>query len=119
MLTSLSSFVICLNYIADHKASIEKLTDLREAWVKYVRPAVSRKVEKLLQQHSAGLTIPDIALDLTALQHVIDKCTPDDNSPPSTPTASPLVTLTRISEDKIEQSRLDTCLLYTSPSPRD
>ena len=64
--------MICLNFIADHTASIAKLTDLREAWVKHVRPAVSIKVEKLLKQHSAALTVPDIALDLTALQDVID-----------------------------------------------
>ena len=42
-------------------------------------------MKALLEQVSSGLVVPDTALDLTALQDVIDKCKPDPNPPPSSP----------------------------------
>ena len=86
---------------------MQKLADLREAWVNCTRPAVSSTVKKLLEQVSSRLVVPDSALDLTALQDVIDKCTPNEIPAPSTSSACPNVTIKLVSKSKIEESRLD------------
>ena len=57
---------------------MQKLTDLRDAWVNLTQPAVSMKVKALLEQVSSGLVVPDTALDLTALQGVINMCNSGD-----------------------------------------
>ena len=85
------------------------MTDLREAWVNFTRPAVSTVVKKLLEQLSADFVVPDTALDLTALQDVIDKCTPRDDPAPSI--TSPNVTIKLVSKAKIGESRLDRIAL--------
>ena len=48
--------------------------DLREAWLKYTRPAVAVAATKVLQQVSADLEIPDVALDLAKLRDFSAKC---------------------------------------------
>ena len=88
---------------------MQKLVDLRDAWVNLARPAVSKKVKALLEQVSSGLAVPDTALDLTALQDVIDKCTPRDDPAPSI--TSPNVTIKLVSKAKIGESRLDKIAL--------
>ena len=87
---------------------MQKLVDLRDAWVNLARPAVSKKVKALLEQVSSGLAVPDTALDLTALQDVIDRCTPDDVSAPSTSSASPSVPMMLLSKAKIEPNNSRT-----------
>ena len=57
-----------------------------------------------LEQVSSGLVVPDTAVDLSALQDVIDNCKPDDNPPPSSPIN---VTIKLVHKAKIEESRLD------------
>merc|ERR1719174_3452653 len=81
---------------AGREAGVQKLADLREAWVNFTRPAVSTKVKALLEQVSSGLVVPDTAIDLIALQDVIDKCTPEEIPAPSSPTTCPNVTIKRV-----------------------
>ena len=46
---------------------MQKLADLRKAWVSYTLPAVSVAAKDVLQDKVASLTVPNAALDLAAL----------------------------------------------------
>ena len=81
---------------------MQKLTDLREAWVNYTRPAVSATAKKLLQQRCADLVIPDTALDLAALQDVVDKCKSHENPGRTTSNTCTEKIIELISKEEIE-----------------
>ena len=92
--------------IADRDSDLKKLEDLREAWLTYTCPAVTAVATEVLKKACAHLTIPEKALDLTALANLLECCKPNKQS--QTPVASdqcPLV-LKLYSQVSIVSSRL-------------
>ena len=81
---------------AGHDAGIHKLRDLRAAWLKFTRPAVSAAAKTILQQVSACLHVPYSALDLDALQNIVNTCTVKQTVSSAIPTTCPVVTLKAI-----------------------
>ena len=67
--------------------------DIREAWLKYTRPAVAVAAKKVLLQVSADLEIPDVALDLTKLRNFSAKCKPSYKPVPGVSTNCPVVSI--------------------------
>ena len=101
----------------DHEAGIHKLSDLRKAWVKFTRPAVSTAVTEMLRNVTVGLAIPDKALDLAALQEMMDKCKPDKKPRPSASIACPVTTMkpvTTPAQAPIKESQLAQLVLSSS-----
>ena len=60
--------------IVDRKSDLQKLGDLREAWLQYTCPAVTAVATEVLKKACACLIIREKALDLTALANLLECC---------------------------------------------
>ena len=80
--------------VAGQEAGLNKLKDLREAWVKFTCPAVAMAATNVLQKACVGLTVPDKAMDLQAFASVVRRCKATKKSPSrTTSNACPIVAI--------------------------
>ena len=64
----------------------------------FTRPAVSAAAKKVLQQLSAGLNVPDVALNLDMLQHIVDQCSADEDPCSAVPIECPFAIMKTVAK---------------------